>query len=131
MAHYDDNGVAVTSAAPKLPEGVIDLSGAEKVRLEGCRVFTHYNGPTDQLSGVCTGMVVLEPGASPHPVHQHPEEEFLFVTEGTGEIVCGDAVTQVGPGAVMYCAGNTPHGITNTGLVPLTFYWSKWMAKRA
>ena len=30
----------------------------------------------------------------------------------------------------MYCAGNTLHGILNTGKVPLTFYWSKWMAKR-
>jgi hypothetical protein len=31
----------------------------------------------------------------------------------------------------MYCAGNTLHGITNTGAVPLTFYWSKWMARGA
>jgi hypothetical protein len=29
----------------------------------------------------------------------------------------------------MYCAGNVLHGITNTGPVPLTFYWSKWMAR--
>jgi hypothetical protein len=29
----------------------------------------------------------------------------------------------------MYCAGNTLHGITNTGKVPMTFYWSKWLAK--
>jgi hypothetical protein len=29
----------------------------------------------------------------------------------------------------MYCAGDVLHGITNTGKVPLTFYWSKWMAK--
>ena len=34
------------------------------------------------------------------------------------------------PGAVMYCAGDVLHGITNTGKVPLTFYWSKWLAKR-
>jgi hypothetical protein len=27
------------------------------------------------------------------------------------------------------CAGNVLHGITNTGHVPLTLYWSKWMAK--
>jgi hypothetical protein len=23
------------------------------------------------------------------------------------------------------------HGITNTGKVPLTFYWSKWLGKNA
>jgi len=30
---------------------------------------------------------------------------------------------------MMYCAGNTMHGVVNTGKVPMTFYWSKWMAK--
>ena len=49
----------------------------------GCRVFVHYNGPTDQLSGMCTGMAVLDPGATPHPPHQHPEEEFMIVADGT------------------------------------------------
>ena len=53
----------------------------------------------------------------------------MIVSEGTGEIVCGDKTTQVGPGAIMYCAGNVLHGITNTGKIPLTFYWSKWLAK--
>jgi hypothetical protein len=28
----------------------------------------------------------------------------------------------------MYCAGQTIHGITNTGTVPMTFYWAKWLA---
>jgi len=63
------------------------------------------------------------------PVHQHPEEEFLIVGEGTGEIECDGKITKVGPGAMMYCAGNTWHGITNTGQVKMTFYWSKWLVK--
>ena len=78
-------------------------------------MFVHYNGPTDQLTGLCAGMAVLEPGASPHPPHRHPEEEFLIVAGGTGEIECDGKTTQVGPGAIMYCAGNVLHGITNTG----------------
>ena len=53
----------------------------------------------------------------------------MIVASGTGEIICGGRTTQVGPGAMMYCAGNTVHGITNTGKVPLTFYWSKWLGK--
>jgi mannose-6-phosphate isomerase-like protein (cupin superfamily) len=99
------------------------------VTFPGCRVFVHYNGPTDQLSSASMGMVVLEPGAKPHDPHRHPEEEFMLVASGTGEILCGDTTTQVGPGAVMYCAGDVVHNIVNTGPVPLTFYWSKWMAK--
>lgn len=133
MANQNPNVVDVAAAAPKLPDGVIaapaSLQAAPAV--DGCRVFTHYNGPTDQLSGLCAGIAILDPGATPHPPHQHPEEEFLIVAAGTGEIECGGTTTQVGPGAMMYCAGGTLHGITNTGTTPMTFYWSKWLAKSA
>src|ERR1700730_48884 len=129
MAKISNAAVGVASAADKLPDGVRDLAALSPVIQPGCRVFVHYNGPTDQLSGMCAGMAVLDPGASPHPPHRHPEEEFLIIADGTGEIECDGKTTQVGPGAIMYCAGNVLHGITNTGKVPLTFYWSKWIAK--
>jgi len=130
MTEKTANVVSVASAAPKLPDGVVDLALLQSSDpVAGCRVFTHYNGPTDQLTGLCAGMCVLDPGSTPHPPHQHPEEEFMIVASGTGEIECAGKTTQVGPGAIMYCAGNALHGITNTGKVPLTFYWSKWLAK--
>lgn len=124
-----DTKVDASQTAPKLPDGVMKLDAAPGDAQPGCRVFVHYNGPTDMLSGMCTGMAVLEPGASPHPPHRHPEEEFLIVASGTGEIECAGRTTKVGPGDIMYCAGDVLHGITNTGLVPLTFYWSKWLAR--
>jgi quercetin dioxygenase-like cupin family protein len=126
-----DTTVAVAAAASRLPDGVMTMRDVAVDAQPGCRVFVHYNGPTDQLSGLCAGMAVLEPGASPHPPHRHPEEEFMIVASGTGEITCGGQLTQVGPGDIMYCAGDVLHGITNTGPVPLTFYWSKWLAAGA
>ena len=128
MARQTDTTVRAATATPKLRDGVTTLREVPADAQPGCRVFVHYNGPTDQLSGMCTGMAVLDPGASPHPPHRHPEEEFLIIADGTGEIECGGQTTQVGPGAIMYCAGDVLHGITNTGPVPLTFYWSKWLA---
>ncbi len=124
-----NNAVTVATSAARLRDGVLDLTNVETLAMPGSKVFTHYNGPTDQLDGICAGMAILDPGASPHPPHRHPEEEFLIVSDGTGEIECDGKVTQVGPGAIMYCAGNTLHGITNTGKTPMTFYWSKWIAK--
>jgi len=130
MAESNPNVVSASSVGPKLPDGVIAIESiATAPPVDGCLVFTHYNGPTDQLNGLCAGMCVLDPGSTPHPPHTHPEEEFMIVASGTGEIVCAGKTTQVGPGAVMYCAGNVEHGITNTGKVPMTFYWSKWLAK--
>jgi len=128
MAENTTSVVSVDTSTPRIPEGVVDLAALPVDYQNGCRVFVHYNGPTDQLRGMCTGMAVLDPGASPHPPHRHPEEEFLIIADGTGEIDCDGRLTQVGPGAIMYCAGNTLHGIVNTGKVPLTFYWSKWLA---
>ncbi len=131
MADQNPNVVSADEAADQLVDGVVaaPASLATSPAVDGCRVFTHYNGPTDQLSGLCAGIAVLDPGASPHPPHTHPEEEFMIVASGTGEIVFAGKTTQVGPGAVMYCAGNVEHGITNTGKVPMTFYWSKWLAR--
>jgi mannose-6-phosphate isomerase-like protein (cupin superfamily) len=132
MANQQRNVVSASTTAAKLPDGVVDLDTIGPSELvDGCRVVTHYNGPTDQLSGMCAGMCVLEPGASPHPPHRHPEEEFLIIASGTGEIECAGKTTAVGPGAVMYCAGDVLHGVKNTGKVPMTFYWSKWLAKNA
>ena len=69
-----DNAVTVATAAAKLRDGVLDLTNVASTNMEGSRVFTHYNGPTDQLGGICAGMAILAPGASPHPPHRHPEK---------------------------------------------------------
>jgi mannose-6-phosphate isomerase-like protein (cupin superfamily) len=129
MADETNFTVQTETAGTRLADGVRTLDAVPMDVQGGCRAFMHYNGPTDMLSGLNTGMAVLEPGASPHPPHQHPDEEFMFVTEGTGEIVVAGTTTQVGPGSIMYCAGNVLHGIVNTGKVPMTFYWSKWLAR--
>ena len=122
--------IVPSTTAPILPDGVI---ACESLTAEGdapgAAAWVHYNGPTDQLATMCTGMAVLEPGASPHPPHQHPEEEFLIVAIGTGVIEVGGTPTHVGPGAIMYCGANVMHGVTNTGVTPMTFYWSKWTAR--
>ena len=85
MAEKQANVVQASSVGPKLPDGVIGIEALESsAPVSGCIVFTHYNGPTDQLSGLCPGMGVLDPGSSPHPPHRHPEEEFMIVASGDG-----------------------------------------------
>ncbi len=123
--------IETSTTAPRLPDGVVVRASLQAAPGDapGCTVYVHYNGPTDQMVTMCTGMAVLEPGASPHPPHRHVEEELMTVTEGTGEIEVSGAVTQVCPGSVMYCAGNVLHGIRNTGAMPMTFYFSKWMGR--
>jgi len=129
MSETNANVVSAATVGAKLPDGVVAIESlTPSDPVAGCTVFTHYNGPTDLLTGMVAGMCVLDPGSTPHPPHQHPEEEFMIVASGTGEIECAGTITKVGPGAMMYCAGNTIHGITNTGKLPMVFYWQKWLA---
>ncbi len=113
--------------ADKLPDAVLNTTETKTTHETFGDVRMYFEGRTDLLSAVTAGSLMLEPGASPHPPHQHPEEEFLLVAEGAGEILVEEKVTQVGPGALMYCAGNTLHGITNTGPTRMTFYFYKWL----
>ena len=71
----------------------------------GAKARVHFNGPTAQLAAVAAGVCTLEPGAQPHPPHRHPEEEFMIVAIGTGEIEVAGVVTQVGGGRHHVCRG--------------------------
>src|SRR3954462_9664042 len=107
---------------------VIDMSTATALEENGQPLRIYFNGPPDQLRAIMAEHLLLDPGMSPHPPHQHPEEEFMLITQGTGELLVDGAIHQVGPGSMMYCAGNRTHGITNTGTEKMLFYFWKWMA---
>lgn len=88
----------------------------------------YFEGATDQIKSMTAGSLRLKAGMSPHPPHTHPEEEFMVITEGTGEILVDGKTTKVGPGSMMYCAANKSHGIKNTGSTSLLFFFYKWKA---
>jgi mannose-6-phosphate isomerase-like protein (cupin superfamily) len=116
------------TAGVKIPNATI---GAEKAKLTkeafgDLRIY--FEGATDQLKSMTAGSLLLKAGMTPHPPHQHPEEEFMVVTEGTGEITMDGKVTKVSPGSMMYAAAQRVHGIVNTGKAPLLFYFYKWQA---
>lgn len=119
---------AAPNGLPKLPNGVVAAAGAKltKEPFGDLRIF--FEGKTDQVKSMTAGSLLLKAGMSPHAPHQHPEEEFMVITEGTGEIVVDGKNTKVGPGSMMYCAANKSHGIVNTGKTPLLFYFYKWQA---
>ena len=62
----------------------------------------------------------VNPGQSPHPPHEHPEEELLLVVEGQGEFVLDGQPTPCSAGAMLYAAPGHLHGFANTGSAPMT-----------
>lgn len=112
----------------KLPDATMAAAAAKTTREPFGDLKIYFDGPTDQLKSVTCGSLLLKAGMTPHPPHQHPEEEFMIVTEGAGEISLDGKITKVTAGAIMYCAANKLHGIVNTGKTPLLFYFMKWKA---
>lgn len=116
----------LTAFAKSLPDSTLDATKAKLMREPFGDLRIYFDGPTDQLKAMTAGSLLLKAGMTPHPPHQHPEEEFMVITEGTGEISIDGKITKVGPGTMMYCGANKLHGIVNTGKTPLLFYFYKW-----
>ena len=123
-------GLPLAGAAGEspIPNAVVDASKAKVSHESFGDLRTFFEGPTSQLKMMTAGSLLLKPGMEPHPPHQHPEEEFMVITEGSGEVLVDGKKVHVGPGSMMYCEGNQLHGVKNTGSKPLLFYFYKWQA---
>ena len=75
----------------------------------------HFGGPTSATAEVLSGYLDLKPGAEPHPPHQHVDEEFLYIVEGSGEWSLNGKTIPARTGDVLYTAPHDMHGIKNTG----------------
>jgi mannose-6-phosphate isomerase-like protein (cupin superfamily) len=120
-------GKARATAAAKLPDATKSADQATITHEAFGDLRVYFDGPTDQLSAMTAGSLRLKPGMSPHPPHQHPEEEIMVIVEGTGDVVVDGKTSKVAAGSMMYCGGGKLHGIVNTGKTPLLFYYYKWM----
>lgn len=110
----------------KLRSATLDAAMAHVTHEPFGDLAIYFSGPTGQVGSMTAGSLRLKPGMSPHPPHTHPEEEFMVITEGAGEIVVEGKTTKVAAGSMMYCAAGKTHGIVNTGAKPLLFYFYKW-----
>lgn len=64
---------------------------------------------------------VVNPGQSTHLPHQHEEDEFFFILEGTAEFYLNGKVRVVGANSSLYCPSWSLHGLRNVGDVQLKY----------
>ncbi len=121
-------GLPAFAGTGKLPNATLNPDKATVTKETFGENRVYFDGPTGQLKTMTAGSLMLKPGMSPHPPHQHEEEEMMVIAEGTGEIVVDGKKSNVGPGTMMFCAAGRLHGIVNTGKTPLLFYYYKWKA---
>jgi quercetin dioxygenase-like cupin family protein len=85
-----------------------------------------FDAPTPALAGLECHITTLNPGESPHPPHQHPEEELMIIKEGTLEALQGDQTNLVTAGGIIFEASNELHGVRNVGTNRATYYVIKF-----
>jgi len=68
----------------------------------------------------------LPAGQSPHPPHQHADEEVVIIKEGTLEALQSGKTRKLGPGSVLFQASNQLHGVRNVGSGPAVYYVIRW-----
>ncbi len=91
--------------------------------------FTYHSGQTDSTEAVLTGVAEIKPGREIHPPHQHVEEEYLMILEGSGMWHLKGEEFPASRGDMLYAAPWDVHGIRNTGSVPLKFLVWKYAGK--
>ena len=85
-----------------------------------------FQAPTATLDELEYHVTTLNPGQSPHPPHQHPNEELIIVKEGAVEAYLNGGWTPVSTGSVIFNASNQPHTVRNVGKCPATYFVINW-----
>jgi len=93
----------------------------------------HFEGETEVLDYIESHTSVLAPGASPHTLHWHEEEEYLVVVSGEASLHIADnaeghneTIEVMRPGDFIYYPAFRHHTLVNTGSSPLQYTMLKW-----
>jgi quercetin dioxygenase-like cupin family protein len=81
-----------------------------------------FDNPTPTLEKLESHITTLMPGMASHPVHRHPWEEIMLLTEGDLDVSINGQKHHAGPGSLIFLASNDAHNLTNTGSKPATYY---------
>lgn len=103
-----------------------DFASLEATPTKTGEVRKVFQAPTATLDELECHITTLNPGQTPHPPHKHPDEEILFLKEGTVEALVDGKTIRVGPGSVIFQAANQMHALRNVGSTPATYAVLKW-----
>jgi mannose-6-phosphate isomerase-like protein (cupin superfamily) len=93
-------------------------------------IYSSDSTSTVGTESMLTAMLEFLPGKELQPPHQHVEEEFQFIIDGSGTWTLNGVESQITKGDLMYAKPGDVHGISNTGSDTLKFFVMKWRSKR-
>ncbi|WP_191321812.1 cupin domain-containing protein [Colwellia sp. C1TZA3] len=120
---------SATASNKNIQSGIISFENTHKTPYEASVFHTYFYGETIGTKDTIVGLAVIEANNEIHPPHQHAEEEYLYIVEGSGEWTLNGVKTPAKKGDVLYVAPWDVHGIFNTGNVPMKFFITRASSK--
>ncbi|MBL8893224.1 MAG: cupin domain-containing protein [Rhizobiales bacterium] len=96
--------------------------------------FEQFRGSTRSLASQGCHLSLLGPGHTPHPLHNHEEEEVIIMIDGEAEIFVSDVEGDEAPDVYPFAVGQFAyypawkyHTIHNKSDRPITYLMFKWI----
>ena len=86
-------------------------------------IFDSTTATVDRLE---SHVSTLDGGKASHAAHRHPDEELVFVREGTIEATINGVAHLAPAGSVIFFAANDLHGMRNAGDTRASYFVLRW-----
>jgi quercetin dioxygenase-like cupin family protein len=118
------DAVALTPGAKRAAPGeyVFDLSTVQKIM--GGPAYSTAQGPCVEGDRMIVGLMRMKAGTGAEP-HSHPNEQWIYILEGTFRATIGEKQVDVKPGSVIYIPANTVHAGKATPDADVLFFTVK------
>ncbi len=101
---------------------MFDLGTVQKIK--GGPAYSTAHGPCVEGDRMIVGLMRMKAGTGAEP-HSHPNEQWIYILEGTFRAVIGDKPIEAKPGSVIYIPANTIHSGKATADGDVVFFTCK------
>jgi quercetin dioxygenase-like cupin family protein len=119
-----DQAAARTEGAKRAAPGeyLFDLGTVEKIM--GGPAYSTAHGPCVEGDRMMVALMRMKAGTGAEP-HSHPNEQWIYIMEGTFRATIGGKPVEAKPGSVIYVPANTLHDGKATADGDVVFFTCK------
>jgi quercetin dioxygenase-like cupin family protein len=119
-----DQATARTQGAKRAAPGeyLFDLGTVEKIM--GGPAYSTAHGPCVEGDRMMVAVMRMKAGTGAEP-HSHPNEQWIYIMEGTFRATIGGKPVEAKPGSVIYVPANTLHDGKATADGDVVFFTCK------
>ncbi len=113
-----------TEGAIKAGNGTYTFDLAKLATIDAGPGYSTAHGPVVEGERIQVGLIRMPRGTGARP-HTHPNEQWIYVLQGTLDSEVEGVRTRVGPGSLVYIPANAVHCAVATGDGDVLFFTAK------